>query len=826
MAKNIKERLPHLLIRNSAKAESYSRPIRGMGSTESQTPPRNRQPHAQQLLEQIQQIQTLETGIIEQQKAFGLDVNNGIYLAFESEPNFELKFSSLEFQPSGIELCSVKLVDTKTIATIFVPEGKLTYFLKKISQYQLENTPKNQPKNKDLVQSITAIKLAAMDALWTDEPELMPNVGESIWWEVWLRRSAKIDYEAFFRDHAPQIDLRVGAESIHFLDRTIILVFGTREQISHSIHLLGAIAELRRAKDTADFFTGMTRPDQHAWIEHTLQHLILPSNDAPSVCILDTGVNQAHPLLQPVADTADMHSYYPAWGTDDRNGHGTSMAGLSIFGDLTEALVNPLPIQLTHRLESVKITPNPDFHNDKSLFGAITRDSIARVEIEVKRQRVFCMAVSTTDDRDRGRPSSWSAAIDAITSGYEDEQQRLVILSAGNTDPQHRHLYPNNNLTDEVHDPGQSWNALTVGGYTDKAWLNTVTNPGWSPLAPPGGLAPASCTSMEWQKTWPIKPDIVMEAGNMAINPAHVEADYIDNALQLLSTGHKFILGKQLVSFGDTSAAAALAANLAAKVQALYPEYWPETIRALLIHSAQWTPTMQTMFAPLTTQDKYRQLLRYCGYGVPNEETLFWSARNELTLIAQDIIQPYAKKGSEVKTRDVNLHTLPWPAEVLRDLPPETQVEMKVTLSYFIEPNPGSRGWVNKYRYSSHGLRFDVRRPLETLTEFKQRINQKARDEEQAYNGARPDSGEWLLGEKLRSLGSVHSDTWTGQAAELTERGYVAIYPVLGWWKERPNLERWGKSARYSLIVSIKTPSVSTDIYTAVENKISSLVQV
>jgi len=285
-------------------------------------------------------------------------------------------------------------------------------------------------------------------------------------------------------------------------------------------------------------------------------------------------------------------------------------------------------------------------------------------------------------------------------------------------------------------------------------------------------------------------------------------------------------LGKQLVSFGDTSAAAALAANLAAKVQALYPEYWPETIRALLIHSAQWTPAMQTVFAPLTTQDKYRQLLRYCGYGVPNEETLFWSARNELTLIAQDIIHPYAKKGSEVKNRDVNLHTLPWPAEVLRDLPPETQVEMKVTLSYFIEPNPGSRGWVNKYRYASHGLRFDVRRPLETLTEFKQRINQKARDEEHAYNGAKPDSGKWLLGEKLRSLGSVHSDTWTGQAAELTERGYVAIYPVLGWWKERPNLERWGKSARYSLIVSIKTPSVSTDIYTTVENKISSLVQV
>ena len=826
MAENSKERLPHLLIENSATTESFSRPKRGMGATESKTPPRNRQTHAQQLIEQIQEIQSQQSDIIEQQIAFGLDVSNGIYLAFESEPDFELKFDSLEFQPRGIELCNVKLDDNKTIATVFVPEGKLTHFLKKISQYQLENTPKDQPKNKDLVESITAIKLAAMDALWTDEPELMPNVGESIWWEVWLRRSNKIDYEDFLRDHAPQLDLRVGAESIHFLDRIIVLVFGTREQISHSIHLLGAIAELRKAKDTADFFTGMSRQDQRSWIEHTLQHLTPPSDVSPSVCILDTGVNNAHPLLQPMADTNDMHTYHSDWGTDDRNGHGTNMAGLSVYGDLTEALANPLPMHLTHRLESVKITPNPGYNTDKKLYGAITRESIARVEITADRQRVFCMAVSTTDDRDRGRPSSWSAALDAIISGYEDEQQRLIILSAGNTDPQYRHLYPNNNLTDEVHDPGQSWNALTVGGYTNKAWLDTVTNPGWSPLAPPGGLAPASCTSMAWQKTWPIKPDIVMEGGNMATNPAYLEADYIDDALQLLTTGHQFALDRQLVSFGDTSAAAALAANLAAKVQALYPGYWPETIRALLIHSAQWTPALKAAFEPFTTQDKYRQLLRYCGYGVPDEETLFWSARNELTLIAQDVIHPYIKEGSNVKTRDVNLHTLPWPTEVLRDLPSETQVEMKVTLSYFIEPNPGSRGWVNKYRYASHGLRFDVRRPLESLAEFKQRINQKARDEEHAYKGAKPDSGEWVLGEKLRSQGSVHSDTWIGQAAELAERGYIAVYPVVGWWKERANMERWGKSARYSLIVSIKTPSVSTDIYTTVENKISLLVQV
>jgi hypothetical protein len=310
-----------------------------------------------------------------------------------------------------------------------------------------------------------------------------------------------------------------------------------------------------------------------------------------------------------------------------------------------------------------------------------------------------------------------------------------------------------------------------------------------------------------------------MEGGNQALSPHNGTADYIDEGLQLLTTGHQ-ITSKPLVSFGDTSAATALASQLAARVQAAYPEFWSETVRALLIHSAEWTPAMKKRFSPLKTKDKYRQLLRYCGYGVPNESKLFWSAGNALTLIAQDSLQPYIKeKGSStVKTNQLNLHQLPWPTDVLLSLPLETQVEMKVTLSYFIEPNPGVRGWKYKYLYASHGLRFEVCRRSETPEQFQQRINQQERDEEYA-NLTTSDNG-WILGSKLRNFGSVHSDTWQGAAADLAQRGFIAVFPVAGWWKERPNLERWHKQARYALIVSITTPNVETDIYTAVANQV------
>src|SRR5690606_21472063 len=52
---------------------------------------------------------------------------------------------------------------------------------------------------------------------------------------------------------------------------------------------------------------------------------------------------------------------------------------------------------------------------------------------------------------------------------------------------------------------------------------------------------------------------------------------------------------------------------------------------------------------------------------------------------------------------------------------------------------------------------------------------------------------------KLPDRLSVHSDTWSGTAAELAECGVIAVFPVTGWWKERPHLNCWNRQARYSL---------------------------
>lgn len=194
-----------------------------------------------------------------------------------------------------------------------------------------------------------------------------------------------------------------------------------------------------------------------------------------------------------------------------------------------------------------------------------------------------------------------------------------------------------------------------------------------------------------------------------------------------------------------------------------------------------------------------------------------YSANNALTLIVQDTLQPFnkpsGKASDDPKLNEMQLYQLPWPVEELVKLPPELDIKLRVTLSYFIEPNPGRRGYRQRYSYQSHGLRFNVIRPSQSLENFRAAINRVAKDAVEDYQGVEGDSSGWLLGSQIRTRGSLHSDTWTGTAADLANMHTLAVYPVGGWWKYRAGEERWQNRVRFSLIVSIDVPDSEVDIY-------------
>jgi hypothetical protein len=476
-------------------------------------------------------------------------------------------------------------LNDRTIA-LYVPDHARAAFEKILDDYlNGELTPDaGNPPNKTKVEAIEAIRVARLETLWNDDPAKLPrDAHDQIWWGLWCWKGS----EAAIENVCARLNVRVAGDDrrMYFPEITVIPVLAPRATVELMLFANGAIAELRRATDSPVFFTDNVHGEQHPWSDDLAQRIVWPQADVPAVCIFDTGVNRAHPLIEPALGLADQYALKPDWGFDDApEGHGTSMAGTALHGDLTAALSDTEPRTLTHRVESVKVLPPRGFDpNDPNSYGVLTQSAVALPEgTNPDRPRVFCMAI-TNEDASGAKPSAWSAAIDQVAAATmigdeEGAPRRLVVIAAGNVaaETEFRRLrkpeeYP-------IEDPAQAWNALTVGGYTD---LNTVSDPGyqdWSPLAAIGELSPHSRTSVSWpQGRSPFKPEIVMEAGNRAVNPNKTEVLTI-NSLSLLSTGRD-VARDPLVAFEATSAAAAQAGRLAARLMAAHPEFWPETIR-------------------------------------------------------------------------------------------------------------------------------------------------------------------------------------------------------------------------------------------------------
>lgn len=731
-------------------------------------------------------------------------------IEFVSDPGFRLRLESLEQERKGIHVLNVRIEDEVMRATVRVPFDQFKHFEDVFRTYITKDAPKGAPRHQRLVESISGLRLAALRSYWTDTPSLYPDERAEVWWEVWLRSDGGVQDR--FREVARNIGLSVLDQWIGFPERLVVLARGTAVQLSELLGAIDDLAELRRAKLVPTAFLQLPPKDQ-AEIVANIRSRVDRTETRSTVCLLDTGVNASHPLLSIAANPETIQSANPAWSPADMNGHGTEMAGLALYGCLTEALAHDQRIELRHGIESVKILPDVG-RNEPQMYGAITAEASARAEIVAPHHdRVFCLTV-TADSRDDGRPSSWSAELDQLAAGVPDSAPRLVIVSAGNVEPAARRDYPHSNQVYGVQDPSQVWNAITVGAYTERVYISSPEFAGWRPLASHGRLSPCSTTSLVWpDKIWPFKPDIVMEGGNSAIEPGSGHADFIDD-LALLTT-RLSQTGALLAATGETSAAAAQAARLAAIVRSRYPQLWPEAIRGLLIHSADWTPEMLQEF-PYPQRE---QRLRCYGYGVPCLESALWSASNAATLVVQSQLQPFDRIDGKLATKEMHLHAVPWPAAVLQSLG-EQPVTMRITLSYFIEPSPGRRGWDRKHRYQSHGLRFEVQRPTETVDQLRQRVTRTAWEEEDERPKVPRDDRNWELGANLRTRGSIHSDQWSGTASELANCNHIAVYPITGWWRERPHLGRWSRSARYAMIVTIKSANAEIDLYTPIHAQI------
>lgn len=736
---------------------------------------------------------------------------------FSGQDGKAFLFENLERKTDGMELLSVQENSEGKVlsANIRINSQKALQSLESMLDAYAEAAGTTVAKQ--LFASVEKIEDSNIRRLFTDDLSLFPADNEEHWWELWLTNNAIETLQ--FINLARRERLIVDETPFVFSSRTIFQCKATTEKLSDFIKKCNFVAEVRLAKRINEPIVNLGQTEQNIILDDIIAKTEFPNNDNIQIVVMDENdVAHQHPLLNRAfisnkkADNSLASNY---------SSHATEMAGLALFGDITKAN-NKDRIKLNHKIDSVQISA-PDLE-----FGRGAKLTENAILLTQEYNNAYVMAITEMDgDKNKGKPSLWSACMDKIIFDYH----KVIAISVGNI----RQLFPKNEYKlrqaeECIESPAQSWNALSIGSYTEIANNDLILENYLRPYADAGDISPYSRTSCKFQKQWPIKPDVLFEGGNMVVSDQDPYVSKYDS-LEPVSCARDYI-EKPFTWINATSASTALAGQFIGDLMAEYPQYAPETIRGLIVHSAEWTDKMFETVPANKSKTEIAKLARIYGYGVPNLNKAKYSASSALTVIVEKEFQAYKTeikvdaKGRKTKSRRFQILPveLPWPKELLEAIP--QQIKLTITLSYFIEPNPSERSYSSKYAYQSHNLRFDIQRPDETPERFKKRINDYAVQanaddaiEEEQVDGLPNDfDSRWYYGKNSRKRGSIHKDTIEVTGAELASMKNIAIYSVGGWWKDKKSITDEQTRTKISLIISIDAGNVDVDLYNEIKN--------
>ncbi|CAI8692279.1 hypothetical protein EMIT0111MI5_170046 [Burkholderia sp. IT-111MI5] len=111
-------------------------------------------------------------------------------IAVEFKPRGVYDYTKVEWKRERIELLAVHEHRDREVAVLHVPDGKLSAFVSRATEYLRENNPQGTgPKHASLVNAIENIRRAAFSELWSDTAK-PPEDDESHWFQIWLRHTS------------------------------------------------------------------------------------------------------------------------------------------------------------------------------------------------------------------------------------------------------------------------------------------------------------------------------------------------------------------------------------------------------------------------------------------------------------------------------------------------------------------------------------------------------------------------------------------------------------------------------------------------------------
>ena len=540
-----------------------------------------------------------------------------------------------------------------------------------------------------------------------------------------------------------------------------------------------------------------------------------PSLDAPRVCVIDSGVQEGHRLLQAAVDSASSRSYVPGDNSVadavSPGGHGTRVAGAVLY---PRTIPTAGQIQLPFWIQNARVLDSGNALS-KELFPPVLLKSIVdSYNLGANPTRIFNHSISASYPCRQRHMSSWATAVDELSAARDI----LFIQSAGNVQEDYpgpirlglkQHLragrtYPSYLLeaSCRIPDPAQSFHALTVGSVAHEDYERD----GWKSF---GKLNYPSAFSATGLGIWSVvKPDVVEYGGDFAFNVAQpTEISNPESVCTPLVRATRFASGPDW-SRDDvgTSYAAPRVAHIAARLQSQFPRDSTQVYRALIAQSARWPD-----WAWRVPDDKLDEVLRCVGFGIPDAERAVANNDYRVTLKTDG--------HTRIKAREAHVYRIAIPEE-LRAPGLDYRLLVEVSLAYVSQPRRTRRQlrgylstWVD-WKASDFG---------ESVESFSSRVFY---DQYGQRNGEGPIP--WFLGSRSnegriqgvrRSAGSLQKDWAFVSSYQLPSSFCIAVVGHAGWNKE-PDA-----NARYALVVSIEAVDKNVRIYEPIRVRLEAEIE-
>jgi hypothetical protein len=534
-----------------------------------------------------------------------------------------------------------------------------------------------------------------------------------------------------------------------------------------------------------------------------------PKSNAPTVCIIDSGIQENHPLLKPAIVTNASRSWVPNETdlTADRvanGGHGTRVAGAVLY---PRSVPTSGQQQAACWLQNARVLDR-ECRLPQTLFPPTLIANIVNFYYPTG-TRIFNHSIAGSTPCRTQYMSAWAAGIDNLTW----QKDILFIVAAGNLPIDGRisnsrlsvgeHLRDGNRYPDyllenscRVPNPAQSFQALTVGSIS----LQTFKDLSRTSIAPKDYPSSFSCTGLGiWDS---IKPEVVEYGGDWVTDggtpptltqPPDVCPELVRSTLD----------GGSLVSRDrvGTSFAAPKVAHIAACLAAALPNESCLLYRALIVQSARFPDWVETEDFNLCNA------IRMLGYGVPSLDRALGGSSNRITLLARG--------DRNISARQAQIYEVSLPQK-LRLLGDEIDIRVEITLSYKAQPRRTRR---SRRKYLSTWLDWDCSKKGENSERFLDRVLKE-------YDAA-PDAEEgnkifqWVLNKRKpwgkaknvsRQEGTLQKDWAIVKSYDLRESFCIAVVGHEG-WNNDPDA-----SVPYALVVSFEAVDTSIPIYTSISN--------